>query len=228
MIKSRKIIYFVGVMTVVGSLAFFTETMHRNVYADPSAERIPDNALMNIPDTEDSAEKTRKNATKELAKQRQNRAVLSIENRQNVCENRRNAIENKVHALSSAATANLERLESARRKIDEYLSQNQVDGLTADSVEIMKAGRFAKDSVNDLNKISSESLNCDDNDPAKWVSIVRDNAVMTREALKSYRAELKSTVIAIQQSYNDNNSIENSTSTEANPDSVQHLNNTNE
>lgn len=228
MIKSRKIIYFVGVMTVVGSLAFFTETMHRNVYADPSAERIPDNALMNIPDTEDSAEKTRENATKELAKQRQNRAVLSIENRQNVCENRRNAIENKVHALSSAATANLERLESARRKIDEYLSQNQVDGLTADSVEIMKAGRFAKDSVNDLNKISSESLNCDDNDPAKWVSIVRDNAVMTREALKSYRAELKSTVIAIQQSYNDNNSIENSTSTEANPDSVQHLNNTNE
>ena len=228
MIKSRKIIYFVGVMTVVGSLAFFTETMHRNVYADPSAERIPDNALMNIPDTEDSAEKTRKNATKELAKRRQNRAVLSIENRQNVCENRRNAIENKVHALSSAATANLERLESARRKIDEYLSQNQVDGLTADSVEIMKSGRFAKDSVNDLNKISSESLNCDDNDPAKWVSIVRDNAVMTREALKSYRAELKSTVIAIQQSYNDNNSIENSTSSEANPDSVQHLNNTNE
>ena len=228
MIKSRKIIYFVGVMTVVGSLAFFTETMHRNVYADPSAERIPDNALMNIPDTEDSAEKTRENATKELAKQRQNRAVLSIENRQNVCENRRNAIENKVHALSSAATANLERLESARRKIDEYLSQNQVDGLTADSVEIMKSGRFAKDSVNDLNKISSESLNCDDNDPAKWVSIVRDNAVMTREALKSYRAELKSTVIAIRQSYNENNSIENSTSSEANPDSVQHLNNTNE
>ena len=228
MIKSRKIIYFVGAMTVVGSLAFFTETMHRNVYADPSAERIPNNALMNIPDTEDSAEKTRENATKELAKQRQNRAVLSIENRQNVCENRRNAIENKVHALSSAATANLERLESARRKIDEYLSQNQVDGLTADSVEIMKAGRFAKDSVSDLNKISSESLNCDDNDPAKWVSIVRDNAVMTREALKSYRAELKSTVIAIQQSYNDNNSIENSTSSEANPDSVQHLNNTNE
>lgn len=209
--KSRKLIFVVGILiALVGILSSsIGSRIALAVPADDSASERSRNQIVHTEtdtdsdsNTENRTEQSNKKAEKDLLKQRENRAVLSAENRKTVCENRQNAIDNKVRAIGEAASANLIRLEAARDKMDVYLGNNPIEGISIDSLDITQARSNAQASVDEFNKLSGESLKCDDTDPAQWISIVRDSAVKAREALKAYRSELKNTIDSIRQAQN--------------------------
>ena len=202
MIKSRKRAFVASATLAVMSAAAFGIMSFQSVRALPFVDKANPNAIVNAVAHDDNDDNEgRKNANeraeKALKKQRENRAVLSAENRKTVCENRQNAIQNKVRAMGGAARANMTHLDTAREKLDAYISKNQPVGVNIATTETAQTA--AKTAVASLEAVSGESMNCEANDPAKWVYEVRYKAETAREALKVYRSELKAIVTTLKQ-----------------------------
>lgn len=210
MIKSRKRTFVASATWAVMSAVAFGIMSFQVVSALPSVDRANPKAIVNaIADDDDQGdENANERAEKALKKQRENRAVLSAENRKTVCENRQNAIENKVRAMGGAARANMLRLDTARKKLDAYISRNQPVGVNIATTNTAQTA--AETAVASLEAVSGESMDCQANDPAKWVYEVRAKAETAREALKAYRSELKAIVATLKEQApaDNNNAVE--------------------
>ena len=214
MIKSRKRTFVASATWAVMSAVAFGIMSFQVVSALPSVDRANPKAIVNaIADDDDQGdENANERAEKALKKQRENRAVLSAENRKTVCENRQNAIENKVRSMGGAARANMLRLDTAREKLDAYILRNQPAGVNSATTET--AWKAAKDAVASLEAVSGTSINCEASDPAKWIYEVRVKAETAREALKAYRSELKAIVTTLKEQapVDNNNAVDNTSS----------------
>ena len=210
MIKSRKRTFVASATWAVMSAVAFGIMSFQVVSALPSVDRANPKAIVNaVADDDDQGdENANERAEKALKKQRENRAVLSAENRKTVCENRQNAIENKVRAMGGAARANMLRLDTAREKLDAYISRNQPAGVNIATTET--AWKAADDAVASLEAVSGTSINCEASDPAKWIYEVRVKAETAREALKKYSSELKAIVTTLKEQApaDNNNAVE--------------------
>ena len=214
MIKSRKRTFVASATWAVMSAVAFGIMSFQVVSALPSVDRANPKAIVNaIADDDDQGdENANERAEKALKKQRENRAVLSAENRKTVCENRQNAIENKVRAMGGAARANMLRLDTASEKLDAYISRNQPAGVNIATTET--AWKAADDAVASLEAVSGTSINCEASDPAKWIYEVRVKAETAREALKKYSSELKAIVTTLKEQapVDNNNAVDNTSS----------------
>ena len=214
MIKSRKRTFVASATWAVMSAVVFGIMSFQVVSALPSVDRANPKAIVNaVADDDDQGdENANERAEKALKKQRENRAVLNAENRKTVCENRQNAIENKVRAMGGAARANMLRLDTAREKLDAYISRNQPAGVNIATTET--AWKAANDAVASLEAVSGMSINCEASDPAKWIYEVRVKAETAREALKKYSSELKAIVTTLKEQapVDNNNAVDNTSS----------------
>lgn len=212
MTVSRKIVYVFGLFAVGAGLIIFsppavqavendddTTTTETTTSSESEKEEQIESSRSRVRSeaVESAVVENRAKAEKEVASERKTRVQLDDDTRMQLCENRKETIENKVRAYGEHANAYLDRLDGVYGKIEAYLATNPVDGVNLTDAEA--AQLLAANKVLALQTIVGDAnLDCSNlTDNATWLTQVRTAATEAKDALKTYRAELKKVVTAI-------------------------------
>lgn len=142
-------------------------------------------------------ERVKDKARKDVTNERKSRASIDKEDRANLCKNRKNAIENKLNAYRKNADDHLSRLNNSYDTLDTYVKEHTLTGVSlTKAAEARQAAVAAVEALDIV--VGDGTVDCDVYvDNATWLTEVKNAATDARDALKKYRLELKSVVVAI-------------------------------
>lgn len=222
MMISRKILYVSGLLAVSASaFAVSPAIVHALIVSDSTTDitvrssvTTQTTSTTNDTDTQKTeSSRSRANsdavdsavrsiqlkAEKDVANERKTRAKLDDDSREQLCNGRKSSIEDKVAVFSKSAEDHLVRFDTVYSNLDAYITAHSITSVNLTAAKSAQAA--ATDKAATLQTVVGDAtVDCSNStDVAAWLTQVRAAASDARDALKTYRTELKKVVVALQQ-----------------------------